>query len=195
VFHRYWIGSPSLWFNEGEAFGWLSTAAERLVKPAGRVLLTAGALETQAVVDPLQRLASELAAGFPSLEVRAQVFPDETHMSVLGASLSRALPALYGMKSITLSREELDGYAATWRGDSGEIMEIRLQRDELIATLAVSSGLRLEYALAAESADELFFAHYEQIRLSVGRDSKGRPVRLRRKLFGQHHEFHRSVTP
>jgi len=192
IFNRYWIGSPSLWFNDGEPFRWVSAATGRSVKPAGRALLTVGGLETEIMVSPMERMARELADSFPLLEVEARVFPDETHMSVLGASINRALPLLYGKKAIAMTREETAGYAATWRAESGETMEIRLQGDELIATIAVSSGFRMDYTLAAESIDQLFFAHYEQFRLSFERDAVGKPVRLHRTLLGQDFSFERA---
>ena len=191
IFNRYWIGSPSLWFNDGEPFTWIEAATERAVKPRGRLFLSVGALETEIMVPPMRRMEMQFASSFASLEISSQVFPDETHMSVLGASINRALRILYAKKALPLARAKATEYLGKWQAQSGETMTVRLDGDRLLTAVALSHGIAFEFELAAESTDQCFFVHYDQIQIAFERDATGKVQRMRRVMFGQQTSFRR----
>jgi predicted alpha/beta superfamily hydrolase len=94
-FQRFGAGSPSIWWNkhavlqEIEAFAdWVGSAAAELP----RLLLTIGAEELPDMVKDAEQLAERLqpllAGGFRSAIAK---FPEESHVSVLPAAISRVL--------------------------------------------------------------------------------------------------------
>jgi len=191
VFSQYWLGSPSLWFNDGEPFTWLASATKQAIQPSGRAFLSVGALEGSFMVDSGRRMAGLLTDSFGSLETVIRVFDDQTHMSVLGASINDALRALYAKKPRPLTAQAAGEYVGRWRAAHGETMPIRLDGERLIASLAASNGVQMDVELLAESDDRLFFKHYEYQDIVCERDASGRVVGMSRTLFGQHAKFKR----
>ncbi|MEO8452943.1 MAG: alpha/beta hydrolase-fold protein [Gemmatimonadota bacterium] len=183
LFNRYWIGSPSLWWDKEVSFSWVKPALERADKPNGRAFLTVGGLETDLMVSPMRRMAARLAASFPALETNSIVFPDETHMSVPGGSISRALRVLYGKKAIPLGAAQMAEYAGRWKSASGETMPIAVVGNRLVTTVT-PYGATVKVDLSAESKDHLFSKQFN-MDLVFERDPSGRVVRLRRMFTGQ----------
>ena len=95
IFTRYWIGSPAYSWDK-EAMRASVPAAPAPADPTkGRAFLTVGALEGGQYLGPTERMTQALKVGFPNLAVGSVIFSDETHVSVFGASLTRALRFLY----------------------------------------------------------------------------------------------------
>ncbi len=190
VFRRYWIGSPSLWWDGQGIFKALATARARPNQPTGRAFLTVGALETDVMVPPMRRMATELTAAFPTLEVGSIVYPDETHMSVVGSSISRALRFLYARPRIALRPADRAQLAGLWKSESGDTLRITPQARGLLATMVVF-GNPVAADMAAETRDRLFGTNLA-VELQVERDAAGRPVRIRRSMLGGEAIFQRA---
>ena len=106
IFTRYWIGSPSLWWDKEKIQASVPAARTRADATKGRALLTVGALEGPIMVPPMQRMTAALKVGFPGLTIGSVIYPDETHVSVMGAAISRAFRFLYaraGKLMVTMS--------------------------------------------------------------------------------------------
>ena len=191
LFNHYWIGSPSLWWDKAISFSYVAPAIAQAEKPNGRAFLSVGSLESDVMVPPMKRMAAKLAASFPALETTSIVFPDETHTSVLGGAISRALRVLYAKKSIPISAAQKTEYAGTWKSASGETMPIAIQGMALVATMTAFGNL-IKADLFAESKDYLF-AKVIGADLVVERDPAGRVIRLRRSFAGAEVVFERET--
>jgi ferri-bacillibactin esterase len=109
AFDGYVAVSPALWWDHGELFNVESQLAERLEDLAAGVFLAAGELEENARIPGLAefrlignaRLMAERlkGRGYPSLDVTFQLFPDESHTSVVPVAFTRALRWLHGRRS------------------------------------------------------------------------------------------------
>lgn len=101
AFRRYGAISPSIWWDDRVVLQEEDTLARRASDLEARLYLAVGGLEE--VPDPAARMVSNLyeldavlrARAYPSLQARLEVLPDESHMSVFPAALSRALRSLY----------------------------------------------------------------------------------------------------
>jgi predicted alpha/beta superfamily hydrolase len=104
-FRRYVAGSPSLWWADRYAFGEEEAYASRANDLSARLFVSVGALEEDPAVDRLKPYAmvSNLARmieilearRYPNLRLDSHVFPDETHVSVIPATLSRGLRRVF----------------------------------------------------------------------------------------------------
>jgi predicted alpha/beta superfamily hydrolase len=102
LFRRLVAISPAIWWDNGLLLREEAALAERASDLPARLFLAAGALEEQA--EPSARMLSNLEAladalrgrNYPSLELTQQVFPDEGHLSVFPAAVSRGLRAVFG---------------------------------------------------------------------------------------------------
>lgn len=190
TFNRYWIGSPSLWWDSLSIFGSVAAAQARADQPKGRAFLTVGSLETDVMVPPMQRMAARLKTGFPALEVNSLVYPNETHMSVLGGAISRALRVLYARRTVPISLADAAAMAGRWKAASGETFTIRATGAKLTLSMA-SFGNALAIDLAAEGKDR-FFGTTMSLELVAERDESGRVIRLRRTFMNGETVFERS---
>ena len=106
MFNRYLIGSPSLWWDAPQGFEHLydnpvmfRLEREYAIKHgdlAARVFISAGTEEPR-IASPVVWLQGLLGSRkYPSLELEYHIFPDETHLSVIPATISRGLRYLYG---------------------------------------------------------------------------------------------------
>jgi predicted alpha/beta superfamily hydrolase len=193
LFQRYWLGSPSLWWDHQVSFTWLDQAAARDIKPHGRAFLTVGGLEPGLMIRPMERMALELTKRFPRLEVNSIVFPEETHTSVIGGAVSRALRFLYGRwghPTLPLEQSDAASYSGEWKAASGETISIAPYSKRL--TLSMSyTGEMLTMELFVEKKDHLFAAA-TTLDLVAERDGFGRVVRLRRTFGGAETVFERA---
>lgn len=110
-FRTFVAASPSIWWNDAAVLADEPALAAKIVagKASPRVLITVGGLEQPAspgggaarsekggtghMIDNARDLAARLAAlrGGPDYVARFQIFPDETHGSVIPAAISRGL--------------------------------------------------------------------------------------------------------
>ncbi|HXQ16855.1 MAG TPA: alpha/beta hydrolase-fold protein [Caulobacteraceae bacterium] len=99
---RYVVVSPAVWWDQRMIFRQEAVLAARANDLPVRLFLAVGAMEEAdgAPYWPVSGLA-ELAAAlrgrnYPSLRMTHHVFPDEHHMSVLPAAVSRGLRSVFG---------------------------------------------------------------------------------------------------
>jgi predicted alpha/beta superfamily hydrolase len=105
VFRRHIAVSPAIWWDDCLLLREEAAFAERRDDLSARVYLAAGGLEEQ--VEPSTKMLSNLDAmagqlgsrNYPSLELSREVLPDEGHLSVYPAAVSRGLRAAFGRTS------------------------------------------------------------------------------------------------
>jgi uncharacterized protein len=102
TFQRYIAASPGLYWDRRRIFEVEAALAARATDLPVHLFLSAGGLE-EAMDADLKFVSSvyEMEArlrrrAYPNLKMSFHVFPDETHMSVFPASLSRGLTAVFG---------------------------------------------------------------------------------------------------
>lgn len=100
-FRSYLVTSPSLWWDRRWIFRTEAAEARRRRDLPARLFLSVGALEESererwaAMVTNLEALDRTIASRrYPGLRLTRVVFADETHLSVVAASLSRGLRTL-----------------------------------------------------------------------------------------------------
>lgn len=94
LFQYYVIASPSLFWDDEVMFAYEEQYSDTQQDLPAQVFISAGALEGS-LTTSVQRMAATLSQRqYPDLDLTAQVFEDETHMSVLPAALSRGLRVL-----------------------------------------------------------------------------------------------------
>jgi predicted alpha/beta superfamily hydrolase len=98
-FQRIVAGSPSLSWDDDRLFRDEAAFAARTRELRVKLFLSAGALETEdamrANVERMSRILME--RGYSGLELTTHIFPDETHHSVIAATISRGLRAVFGV--------------------------------------------------------------------------------------------------
>ena len=169
VFGKLAVMSPSLWWDDGVAFSWIPSAVARPVRPNGRAYVTVGAYEAAMMVSPMERLVTTLRTTFPQLAVGSQVFPEETHASVIGGALGRSLRFLYGSygrPTITLSPADRDAYVGTWHTSA--------EKEIVIAPVGAGDNHRCHQP---RTADPLDHPGKHRRALDIGQDLSGQPAR------------------
>lgn len=189
-FTRYWIGSPSLWWDKQVAFSWVATAKTGSMQPRGRAYLTVGAKESAVMVPPMRRMAAELKRNFPDLRVGSQVYPDESHGSVVGGAISRAMRALYGdfgRPTVALSAAARAEYSGAWSAN-GVAVRFKPTATALEMTLS-TMGQTLVDTLQAAARDTIFSSGTTTSQFVAVRDAKGRITALKGTLLGKTEEY------
>jgi predicted alpha/beta superfamily hydrolase len=96
TFERYVIGSPSLWWRNGEPLEFEAKYADAHDDLAAHVFLSVGSLDEQDMADKTGLLAERLAGrGYPSLVLISHEFEGETHASAPAATFSRAMRHIF----------------------------------------------------------------------------------------------------
>jgi predicted alpha/beta superfamily hydrolase len=193
-FARYWIGSPSLWWDKQVAFTWVPQAKQGATPPRGRAFLTVGALESAVMVPPMQRMSAELTRNFPTLRVRSQVFPEESHGSVVGGAISRALRFLYGdygRPTVTLSSAAKADYTGDWTAN-GLTLHLKPAPKGVVLSFAYS-GLTMVDTLQAAARDTLFTAGTLSAQFVAVRDARGKITALKGTMLGATQEYVRGA--
>ena len=97
-FDRYVAGSPALGWDEDKLFRDEEAIASGVKDLPIKLFLSVGALEEEhAMRSNVERMNAILRKrNYPGLELTTHIFPDETHHSVIGATLSRGLRAVFG---------------------------------------------------------------------------------------------------
>jgi predicted alpha/beta superfamily hydrolase len=93
LFQRYFIGSPPLWWDDEIIFEYEDEYARDNESLPAKVFLSAGEKENLAAYHNLRNRI--LSRKYHDLEFTSTIFQNETHMSVIPASNSRALRVLY----------------------------------------------------------------------------------------------------
>lgn len=192
-FSRYWIGSPSLWWDNQLSFSWVPKVKQGATQPTGRAYLTVGAKESDVMISPMQRMAVELTRNFPALRVGSQVYPNESHGSVVGGSISRALRFLYGAlgrPTVALSSAAKAEYTGAWTG-TGMTFKLRPTAKGVVIALDYS-GLTIIDTLAAASRDTLFSAGAISAQFVAMRDARGKIEKLKGTMVGATQEYVRA---
>ncbi len=98
-FTRFGINSAALFVNNDETFRLERTYYESKKELKGRVFISAAGLEGKNLFEKRAlNLAKTLKSrSYKNLHVESVIFPEESHVSVLGAMSSRTLYSLYGL--------------------------------------------------------------------------------------------------
>ena len=101
-YQRYIAGSPSIWWDDAMLFGEEAAYAERATELDVDLFMSVGSLEesgpasTAKMVTNVQRMAEVLRErGYPNLRLSDYIFEQETHLSVIPATLSRGLREVF----------------------------------------------------------------------------------------------------
>lgn len=194
LFHRWWIGSPSMWWDNDIGFGWLKDAAAK-TPPKGKVYVTVGSLEGETMTPKAVRLVAALKSTFPTLTVGSQVYEDETHGSVIFGAESRAMRFLYsdyGRLAITLSRADAAQYVGKWTTSSGYPIAISSGAKGMTLALDMSTTIA-SFPLFAQTRDTLFMkAVPSKIVAERGTAPNAKVQRLRVQLLGKESVYERA---
>jgi uncharacterized protein len=184
LFSKYWLGSPSLWWDNHTAWKWVPPATKASTQPQGRAFLTVGGLEGFMVTD-MKRLADTLRRRFPTLQSDSRVYDGESHVTVMSLAVSNALRYLYsdyGTPKIAMTPALAASYAGRWRSSNGQAIELRARGARLDLSLQLS-GQTITSTVEAESRDRLFLPTFGSI-ITAERDGAGKVVRLRFNVLG-----------
>jgi len=107
TFHRFIVGSPSLWWDQGVSFELEDRFAETHSALPARAFFSVGMLEDEGPNDAVpwgQLMVSNLRTlldvlderNYEGFEFASHFFEDETHTSVVPATISRGLRYIYG---------------------------------------------------------------------------------------------------
>ncbi len=192
LFTRYWIGSPSLWWDKQLAFSWLAETKKGSVQPSGRVYVTVGGDESEVMVPPMKRMTAELTRNFPTLRVGSQVYENESHGSVVGAAISRSLRFLYGefgRPTVALSPAARAQFIGDWKSPT---LTVRMKPSPAGLELSFQyTGLTMKIPVKAASPDTLFTAGTLASQFIAVRDAKGKVTGLRGTLLGATQDYTR----
>lgn len=95
LFQKYSMNSPSLWWNDGEMVVVADSTAKRNPTIKASIFISAGSLEGDFMIAPLNNFIKSLKKNFSDLNITSKIFDDETHLSVVPAASSRTLKVLY----------------------------------------------------------------------------------------------------
>lgn len=95
TFSHYWIGSPSLWWDDGVMFKLEGAYAAEHDDLKARVFMSAGSLEGMMVPDMLRMAETLKTRGYEGLQIETQVLDGESHLSGVFLSASRGLGWLF----------------------------------------------------------------------------------------------------
>jgi len=189
LFRRYWLGSPSLWWDQQLAFRWLDTAATPTAD--SRVYLSVGELEGDIMVEPMQRMAAGLKARFPKLDVVSTVHPGYGHLSVVAGSVTQALKVLYRRPTVSISARDAQALVGRWISPGGQAFTITRRNGQLTVS-DTFPGFRSSSVLQAYSREEL--ASLQGVPYIVARDSAGMVAWITRRM-GSPDSLYRKQRP
>ena len=99
LFDRYGINSPSFWWNNEEMFNMEKTFSEHHQSLPVQIFMSCGSLEGKLMVPVMTAFADSLRSrNYKGLNLTTHIFEDETHHSVIPATISRTLTVLYSAK-------------------------------------------------------------------------------------------------
>jgi predicted alpha/beta superfamily hydrolase len=96
-FSRFGINSPSFWWNKDEIFALEHLYYQQNQDLNAKVFISVGSKEGTSMVPKMNAFTDSLQnRNYKSLKFTSIIFEDETHNSVVAASISRTLRVLYG---------------------------------------------------------------------------------------------------
>lgn len=95
LFQKYSINSPSIWWDKSEMVAFADSVAKQNATIKASVFISAGSLEGDFMIVPLNNFMQSLKNNFPGLTIKSKIFEDETHVSVVPAAGSRTLKVFY----------------------------------------------------------------------------------------------------
>jgi predicted alpha/beta superfamily hydrolase len=95
LFRKYSINSPSLWWRQGEMAKQFAATATANAAIDARVFLSAGKLEGNFMIAPIDAFEKVINTNFPGIKMNYKIFEDETHVSVVPVTCTRTLKTLY----------------------------------------------------------------------------------------------------
>jgi predicted alpha/beta superfamily hydrolase len=97
VFSRFGINSPSFWWNKDEILALEQLYAQQNEDLKAKVFVSVGSKEGTRMVPKMIAFTDSLQSrSYKNLKLTSHVFENETHNSVIAASISRTLRVLYG---------------------------------------------------------------------------------------------------
>jgi predicted alpha/beta superfamily hydrolase len=97
LFQRYWISSPSLWWDDEIILEQEARYSEQHNKLPARVYVSVGASENATMTEPNKRFVENITKrGYAGLALKHRVFPDHDHMSVIVSALTEGMSFLLG---------------------------------------------------------------------------------------------------
>lgn len=98
LFKRYAINSPSLFWNNQEIISLEKKFAIKNTNLDAKIFISYGSLEPEIMLPPINSFIGALKShNYKGMKLITQVFENESHISVVGASTSRSLKVLYGI--------------------------------------------------------------------------------------------------
>ena len=100
IFEKFGINSPSLWWKENEMLRYEESFAKKNNVLNAKVFISVGSLEGETMVPQITKFYYDIKSrNYKGLGLNWQTFQNETHSSVLPASISRMLRTLYGVNN------------------------------------------------------------------------------------------------
>lgn len=99
LFSRFGILSPSFWWNRDEIFDQEKSFSAKNSSLDAQVFMAVGSLEGPSMNTKMSAFADSLQSrNYQGLNLTTHIFENESHNSVVAASISRTLRVLYGKK-------------------------------------------------------------------------------------------------
>lgn len=96
LFQRYVLASPAVGWDDKVMFTFEAQYAQRNESLPARVFYSFGSLENEEFITDLQKLAKEISnREYKGLDFTTHSFADETHLSVVPASISKGLMTVF----------------------------------------------------------------------------------------------------
>ncbi|EOZ96613.1 putative esterase [Indibacter alkaliphilus LW1] len=97
TFSRFGIKSPSFWWNKDEIFALEQLYSQQNQDLNAKVFISVGSKEGTSMVPKMKAFTDSLHnRNYQGLKLTSHIFEDETHNSVVAASISRTIRVLYG---------------------------------------------------------------------------------------------------
>ncbi len=160
LFKRYGILSPSFWWNNKEMITRETKFSERNKVLSARVFLSVGSLEGESMVRSMTSFADSLKSrNYKDLILTTQIFENETHSSVIPASINRTLRVLYDIqkkykKPLEFKAEDLDKYLGIYSSKEMPQKIIISKSDKILMAQATGQSA---FALQAIQKDKFKF--------------------------------------
>jgi uncharacterized protein len=96
TFQRYIIGSPTVWWDESAILNYEQDLATNNNSLSAKVFMSVGSCESARMVAGFQEMANVIQnRQYEDLELITHIFEGETHISVVPATISRGLRAIF----------------------------------------------------------------------------------------------------
>ncbi len=136
VFTKFWIGSPSLRWDNSVLFKDEAQYAATHKDLDARVIADVGGQESKTFMGaPLLALADQVKShNYPHLSWLTLVLENEDHGTLPIAGMPQVINFLYGPASVTLTPSQRSDIAGNWRLPDGKLVHFEFEGDSLFAT-------------------------------------------------------------